>query len=148
MPFQACLTDQFFQDILNGVHQPGDSYKIALYKQADAADKNASLVSYNTTGELPTAGNYKQGGLALAGFTVGKLADGGAYLDWSADPVWKNASFSADAAVIYNASRSNKALAVLGFGTTTATNGPFTIELPAPGPGSIIAITRAITVPA
>jgi len=44
--------------------------------------------------------------------------------------------------VIYNASRGNKALAVMGFGTSTVTNGPFTIELPAPGPTSIIAITR------
>jgi hypothetical protein len=142
MPFQACLTDQFFQDILNGVHQPLDTYKIALYTQAAATDKNAALTTYNTTGELPTVGNYKQGGIALSGFTVGALPGGGAYIDWSTDPAWKNATFSADAAVIYNASRSNKALAVLGFGTTTASNGPITIELPAPGATSIIAIAR------
>ena len=145
MSFQACLTDQFFQDILNGVHQPLDTYKIALYTKAEATDKNAALTAYNTTGELPNAGNYKQGGIALSGFSVEALSGGGACLDWATDPVWKNATFSADAAVIYNASRSNKALAVLGFGMTTASNGPFTIELPAPGPSSIIAITRVPT---
>jgi hypothetical protein len=31
MAFAAAITDQFKQDILNGVHQPGDTYKIALY---------------------------------------------------------------------------------------------------------------------
>lgn len=136
--FKAGLTDQFFLDVLNGVHQPGDDYRIALFNQAAAPDKNPSLVSYNSTGELPDAGGYSRGGMSLSGFMSGLLPSGGAFIDWTTDPIWKNASFTADAAVIYNASRAGKALAVISFGLTMATNGLFTIELPAP----VISLTR------
>lgn len=140
MPFAAAITDQFKQDILNGVHQPGDTYKIALYTQAAATDKNKSSTTYNTTGELAAGGGYTQGGISLSGFTVGLSADT-AYIDWSTDPSWSSASFTADAAVIYNSTRSNKILAVLAFASTTATAGTFTVQMPAPGTGSVITIT-------
>lgn len=138
--FGAAITDQFKQDILNGVHQPGDTYKIALYTQAAATDKNKSATTYNTTGELATAGGYTQGGIALTGFTV-SLSGDTAYIDWTTDPSWASASFTADAAVIYNSSRSNKILAVLSFGSTTATSGTFTVQLPAPGASATITIS-------
>lgn len=111
MAFAAAITDQFKQDILNGVHQPGDTYKIALYTQAGATDKNKSVTVYNTTGELATAGGYTQGGATLAGFTVGLSTDT-AYITFT-NPSWASASFTADCAVIYNSSRSNKILAVI-----------------------------------
>jgi hypothetical protein len=140
MAFAAAITDQFKQDILNGVHQPADVYKIALYTQAAATDKNKTATTYNTTGELATAGGYTQGGIALVGFTVGLSTDT-AYIDWSTDPTWTGATFTADAAVVYNSSRSNKILAVLSFGTTTATSGIFTVQLPAAGATAVITIT-------
>lgn len=140
MAFAAAVTDQFKQDILNGVHQPGDTYKIALYTQAAATDKNKSATTYNTTGELSTGSGYTQGGISLTGFTVGLSADT-AYIDWSTDPSWASASFTADAAVIYNSTRSNKILAVLSFASTTATAGTFTVQMPAPGTGAVITIT-------
>jgi hypothetical protein len=43
--FQACLTDQYLQDIHDAVHQPGDTYKIALYLQSGATDKNKSAMT-------------------------------------------------------------------------------------------------------
>jgi hypothetical protein len=63
-----------------------------------------------------------------------------AYIDWTTDPSWASASFTADCAVIYNSSRSNKVLAVISFGTTTATNGTFTVTLPAPGATATVTI--------
>ena len=138
--FEQGLTIQFFQDILRGVHQPGDTYKIALYLTAEATDKNASLKTYNTTGELPTAGGYTRGGQVLSGFTVG-VSGRTAYIDWD-DVRWANATFSADAAIIYNASRANVAVVVCDFHEmVTANNGPFTIEFSAPGYGAIISFT-------
>src|SRR5438046_2609096 len=139
MAFAAAVTDQFKQDILNGVHQPGDTYKIALYTQAAATDKNKTLTAYNTTGELATAGGYTRDSKVLTGFTVGLSGDT-ASIDF-ADPSWTSASFTADAALIYNSSRSNAAMAVLSFGSTTATSGTFTVQLPAPGATATITIS-------
>lgn len=140
MAFAAAITDQFKQDILNGVHQPADVYKIALYTQAAATDKNKTSTTYNTTGELATAGGYTQGGIALVGFTVGLSTDT-AYITWSTNPSWASATFTADAAVIYNSSRSNKVLAVVSFGSTTATAGIFTVQLPVAGASAVITVT-------
>lgn len=140
MAFAAAMTDQFKQDILNGVHQPGDVYMVALYTQATATDKNRTSTTYNTTGELATGSGYTRGGKVLTGFTVGLSADT-AYIDWVIDPVWGGATFTADAAVIYNATRSNKILAVIAFTSTPVSNGNFTLQLPPPGTFATISIT-------
>lgn len=144
MSFGAAITDQFKQDILNGVHQPGDTYKIALGVQANATNCNKSLTNYsggsqNMNGELAASGGYSSGGQALSGFTVGLSGDT-AYITFS-NPSWTSASFTADCAVIYNSSRSNKALAVISFGSTTSTNGTFTVQFPAAGASAVITIT-------
>ena len=54
-----------------------------------------------------------------------------AYVDF-ADPSWTSASFTANGALIYNATNGNKAIAVLAFGGDfTVTTGTFTIVFPA-----------------
>jgi hypothetical protein len=136
----AAITNQFKQDVLNGVHQPGDTYKIALALSATATDWTKSITTYSSTHELATAGGYTQGGIALTGFTVGLSTDT-AYIDWTTDPSWTSASFTADCAMIYNSSRSNKVLCILSFGSTTATSGTFTVQLPAPGASATITIS-------
>jgi hypothetical protein len=143
MAFAAAVTNQFKQDILAGLHQTGDTYKIALYTQAGATDKNKSIVAYNTTGELATANGYTQGGITIATYTVSISGDT-AYVDFTVDPSWtaSGAGFTADACIIYNSSRSNHVLCVLSFGTTTASGGgTFTVQLPAPGATATITIT-------
>ena len=75
----------------------------------------------------------------LTGFTVGLSGDT-AYMDFD-DPDWLNASFTADAALIYNASRGNAAIAVLAFDPSTATNGPFTFKFPPPPAFAAITIS-------
>lgn len=134
MGFEACIPKQFKQDILNGVHQPSDTYKIALFLQSKAVDKNSSSTAYNAKGEVPSVdgSGYEQGGRALSGFTVGATESGGGYVDFS-DPVWPAATITADCAVIYNASKLNKVLLILDFPRTVSTNGPFSVQLPAKG---------------
>jgi hypothetical protein len=126
--FEACIPNRFYQDILRGLHEPGESYKLALYLQSAATDKNCDSMSYNSTGELPEAGGYTRGGKELSGFTVG-AAGKRAFLDFT-DPEWPAASFSADAAVLYNASKGNAVLSVFAFPLTKVSDLTFGVHLP------------------
>jgi len=124
------FTNQAKQDFLNGVHQPGDTYKIALYTSAATLDK--TITAYTATNEVANGNGYTTGGQALSGFTVALDSDT-AYIDWTSDPSWAAASFTARGAMIYNATRSNKTVAIFDFGADkTATGGAFTCTLPAP----------------
>lgn len=134
MPVTPAFCNIAKQDLLNGVHAPGDVYKIALYNSA-AATLDKTTAAYTTTGEISGPG-YTAGGATLAGRTVGAAGDIG-YLSFD-DPSWANASFTADAALIYNASKSNKALGVLSFTAATSTNGTWTLDLPAAGAAAIL----------
>lgn len=141
MAFAAAVSDQFKQDLLNGRAFSSDTIKIALGTQAAATTWNKSLTTYTTTGELATANGYTQGGLTLAGFTVGLSTDT-AYLTWT-NPSWTatGAGFTADCCVIYDSTNSNHVLAVLSFGSTTASGGgTFTISFPAAGATSTITL--------
>ena len=55
------------------------------------------------------------------------------------DEVIATATISADGCIIYNASKANRAIAVIDFGgTKTSTNGNFTIDFPTSGVSSSI----------
>jgi len=129
---EAC--DSFKADLANGVHQPGDTYKIALY--TSAATLNKSTTAYSATNEVVGSG-YTGGGKVLANRTSGTSGDI-AYLDWD-DPTWAMSTLTARGCLIYNASRSNKALAVFDFGSdVVSTNGTFTVQLPPPGLAAVL----------
>ena len=137
MAVTQAVTNQFKQDVLNGVHQPGDTYKIALYTQA-AATLNKNTTAYTATGEVVGVG-YDAGGKTLSGFTVGISGDV-AYIDFE-DPVWTSSTITADAALIYNSSKSNKAMGVYTFASASSTNGNWTAKLPAPGATALLRIS-------
>jgi hypothetical protein len=127
MSFDQTLTTSFKQDILLGVHDlETDDIKMALFLAT--ADLGAATTVYTTTGETSGTG-YTAGGKTLTGVTV--LASGTtAYVDF-ADPSWNPANFTARGALIYNASKSNKAIAVLDFGSDKTTTTTFTVQMPA-----------------
>jgi hypothetical protein len=127
MAFDQTLTTSFKQDILLGVHDLAtDTLKIALYLAT--ADLGADTTVYTAAGETAGAG-YTAGGETLTGVTV--LTSGTtAYVDF-ANPTWNPASFTARGALIYNASKSNKAIAVLDFGSDKTTTTTFTVQMPA-----------------
>ena len=135
MASTAAVTDQYKQDILNGVHQPGDTYMCALYNPGSLSK---STTAYTSSGETSGSG-YIAGGVALTGYTVSISGDT-AYITW-ANPSWTSSSITASAALIYNASRSNKAICVLTFSSTTSTAGTFTLSLPAAGASSTVTIS-------
>ena len=129
MAITQCVTNQYKQDVMSGIHQAADVYKIALFPST--ATLNASTTAYSSTEELASGSGYTQGGVTLSGFTV-TLSGSTAVLDWTTDPSWANASFGpVRGALIYNSSRSNKAVAVFDFGSDkTGGGGTFTAVLP------------------
>lgn len=55
-----------------------------------------------------------------------------AILDFTTDPTWTSATITARGALIYNSSKTNKAVCVLDFGSDiTSTAGTFTVQFPA-----------------
>jgi hypothetical protein len=127
MAFDQTLTTSFKQDILLGVHDlDTDDIKMALFLAT--ADLGAGTTVYTATGETSGTG-YVAGGKTLTGVTV--LTSGTtAYVDF-ANPTWDPASFTARGALIYNASKSNKAIAVLDFGSDKTATTIFTVQMPA-----------------
>jgi hypothetical protein len=127
MAFDQTLTTSFKQDILLGVHDlDTDTIKMALFLAT--ADLGAATTVYTTAGETSGTG-YTAGGNVLTGVTV--LTSGTtAYVDF-ADPSWNPAAFTARGALIYNASKSNKAIAVLDFGSDKTATTTFTVQMPA-----------------
>lgn len=127
MAFDQTLTTSFKQDILLGVHDlETDTIKMALFLAT--ADLGAATTVYSATGETAGTG-YTAGGNVMTGVTV-LTADTMAYVDF-ADTVWNPANFTARGALIYNASKSNKAIAVLDFGSDKTTTTTFTVQMPA-----------------
>ena len=138
MAVTSAFVNQAKLDMLDGVHAAADVYKVALYTQA-AATWDKTSTTYSTTGELATANGYTQGGQTLVNRSAALSGDV-AYVDWD-DPAWAASSITADAAVIYNSSKSNKIVSVYAFTTATSTNATWTLQLPAPGATASIRIS-------
>ena len=123
---QAIVTS-FKTEVLQGVHLAADTYKIALYTSTATLD--ATTTVYSATNEVVGTG-YTAGGATLSGYSV-TLSGTTAVLDWTTDPSWASATITARGALIYNSTKSNKAVYVLDFGADkTSTSGTFTVVLP------------------
>ena len=127
MAISQTATTSFKQDLLLGVHDlDTDTIKMALY--VATAELNAGTTVYTAAGEVSGTG-YVAGGNTLVSATV--LASGTtAYVDF-ADTAWDPAGFTARGALIYNASKGNKAIAVLDFGADKTATTTFTVQMPA-----------------
>jgi hypothetical protein len=124
------MCSSFKQQLFLGEHDlDTDVIKMALY--ISAATLDASTTVYSTSNEVSSSGtNYTAGGNTLTGATV-SLSGTTAFVDF-ADTSWSSATFTARGALIYNSSKSNKAIAVLDFGSDkTSTSGAFTVQMPA-----------------
>ena len=140
MAISQAMVTSFKVEILDGVHNFGtgvtrastaaDTFKIALY--TSSATLSAATTAYTTTDEVSSSGtNYTAGGQTLTISQVPTSTGTTAWLDFD-DITWASATLTANGALIYNATQSNKAVAVLAFGgDKTSTAGNFTIQFPA-----------------
>jgi O-acetylhomoserine/O-acetylserine sulfhydrylase-like pyridoxal-dependent enzyme len=121
------LTTSFKQQLFLAIQNfTTDTFKIALYTAN--ADLGADTTVYTTTAEITGTG-YTAGGLVLTGTTV-SVSGTTAFVDF-ADAVWNPANFLCRGALIYNASKSNAAVAVLDFGADKVPTTTFTVQMPA-----------------
>jgi hypothetical protein len=136
MAITTAICNSYKQEILEGVHASTDTYKIALYTSSATLD--ASTTAYSATNEVTGAG-YDAGGKTLTGYVSG-LSTGTAYITFD-DPSWTSSTITARGCLIYNSSKSNKAVACFDFGSDViSVSGTFTIDLPAAGASALIRI--------
>ena len=137
MPITQCMVSSFKTDLLGGVQDlDTDVIKIALY--TSAATLNAATTAYTATNEVSSSGTgYTAGGNTLTGATIS--LDGTTGICTFSNTSWTTSSITARGALIYNSTKTNKAIAVLDFGADkTSTSGTFTVNFPAATAGSAI----------
>tara|TARA_Y100001937_G_scaffold72165_1_gene98176 strand:+ start:36 stop:473 length:438 start_codon:yes stop_codon:yes gene_type:complete len=133
MAISSAICTSFKQEILVGTHNftasSGDTFKIALY--TSDASLGASTTAYSTSNEISNSSGsaYSAGGATLTSVTP-TTSGTTAICDFS-DVSFTSASFTANGALIYNDSQSDKAVAVIAFGgDKTVSSGTFTIQFP------------------
>ena len=134
---QAMCTS-FMEQLMTATHNftpsTGDTFKAALYEAT--ATVNAATTAYSSTGEV-VGTNYTAGGVAVTNATApastnSSATAGVAYWTPSASITYTNVTLTTafDAVLIYNSSKSNKAVSVHTFGSQTVTAGTFTLTMP------------------
>lgn len=131
MAITNAMCTSFKQEILQAVHNftasTGNTFKIALY--TSSATLGASTTAYSGTNEVANGNGYTTGGNTLTNITP-TTSGTTAFTDFS-DTTWSNATITANGALIYNSSASNKAVCALAFGgDQTSTAGDFTVVFP------------------
>ena len=132
------MTTSFMQELMTATHNfttgTGDTFKAALYEAT--ATYNAATTAYSTSGEVSGAG-YSAGGVTVTNGTSPLSTNtsataGVAYWTPSASITYTNVTLTTafDAVLIYNSSKSNKAVSVHTFGSQTVTAGTFTLTMP------------------
>jgi hypothetical protein len=132
------MCTSFMQELMTATHDfttgTGDSFKAALYLAS--ATVNASTTAYSVTGEVSGTG-YTAGGVAVTNGTSPLSTNtsataGTAYWTPSASIAYTTVTLPTafDAVLIYNSSKSDKAVSVHTFGSQTVTAGTFTLTMP------------------
>lgn len=130
MAITTAICNSFKAEMLQGQHNftasTGNAFKIALY--TSTATLGASTTAYSATNEISGTG-YTAGGTALTNITP-TLSSSTAVVDFN-DVSWTTASFTANGALIYNTTSSNKAVSAHAFGgDQTVASGTFSLVFP------------------
>lgn len=129
MAISQAMCTSFKVDLLAGTQDfDADTFKVALYTSSASLD--AATTAYTTSGEVPSTGNYTAGGNTLTVSVTPTSTGTTAFISF-ANTTWVASTITARGALIYNSSKSNKAVAVLDFGSDKiSTDGDFTINFP------------------
>lgn len=136
------LTTSFKTELYQAVHNFGpaspDTFKIALYN--DTASLGPETTAYSTTGEISGSG-YTAGGGTLTISTWPTAAPNNlgiptAYVSFN-QFAWAG-SLTARAALIYNATKGNRSVAILDFGANKTSVFSFLVTFPVADANSAI----------
>jgi len=130
MAISTAMCTSFKQELLVGTHNftasSGNTFKLALY--TSSASLGASTTAYSTSNEVSGTG-YTAAGAALTSVTP-TTSGTTAFCDFS-DLTFSSSTITANGALIYNDTQSDKAVCTLAFGgDKTSTAGDFTITFP------------------
>ena len=128
MAIPQAVCNSFKQELLQGLHDlDGHTLKLALY--TSSATLGPTTTAFSTTNES-SGTNYTSGGATIANVAVA-VSGTVAYVDFD-DVSFSSATISdAAGALIYNSSASDRAIAVIDFGSTKSVSaGTLTISLP------------------
>ena len=130
MAISTAMCTSFKQEILVGTHNftatSGNTFKLALY--TSSASLGASTTAYTTSNEVSGTG-YTAAGAALTSVTP-TTSGTTALCDFS-DLTFSSSTITANGALIYYDTQSDKADCTLAFGgDKTSTAGDFTIQFP------------------
>ena len=124
MAISTAMCTSFKQELLVGTHNftatSGNSFKLALY--TSSASLGASTTAYSTSNEVSGTG-YTAAGAALTNVTP-TTSGTTAFADF-ANLTFSSSTITANGALIYNDTQSDKAVCAL-----TSTAGDFTIQFP------------------
>ena len=120
-------TTSFKVELYQAVHNfTTDDIKIALYTSSVTLDEDTT--AYSTENEISGTG-YVAGGKSMTGITIDSSGST-AFISFD-NVLWNPAAFTTRCALIYNASKSNKSIAVLDFGSDKTCTNSFQITMPA-----------------
>ena len=136
MAISSGIAVKFKEDSLKGLHDfTSAEFKIALYTSVASLSNGTSV--YITSGQVANGNGYATGGKVVTVTSV--TVDGTVGIVNFSNVSWTSATFTARGCLIYNATKSNKTVAVIDFGgEKTATNGTFTVQMPASGASTSI----------
>lgn len=130
----------FKSEILQAIHNlasGGDTLKAALYLAGNGL--GAGTTTYSASGEVSGTG-YTAGGQAVTNGTSPSTSGASAYWTPSASLSWSGLTLGSnfDCWLLYNSSKSNRAIATFTFAAQTVTAGTFTITMPTNAAGTAL----------
>jgi len=119
-------TTSFKAELYQAIHNLlTDTLKLALYTAE--ANLDASTTVYTTANEITGTG-YSAGGNVVTGVTINSSG----YTAWVTfnNVLWVPAAFTTRCALLYNASKANRSIVVLDFGSDKTCINTFEVQVP------------------